>query len=109
MDVLKSKVRRRDLRFFQKFGLMALLLASIASAAVMINGCATNAATGKRQFNLISESREIAIGQDADKQITAQMGLYPNDALQKYVSDLGSEDGGTGRATEFALELQGRR
>ncbi len=55
----------------------------------MINGCATNAATGKRQFNMISESREIAIGQDADKQITAQMGLYPNDALQKYVSDLG--------------------
>ncbi|MGB5139753.1 MAG: M48 family metalloprotease, partial [Candidatus Zixiibacteriota bacterium] len=36
-----------------------------------------------------SESREIAIGQDADKQISAQMGLYPNDNLQKYVSDLG--------------------
>ncbi len=66
-----------------------LLVALIACTAITINGCATNAATGKRQFNLISESREIAIGQDADKQITAQMGLYPNDALQKYVSDLG--------------------
>ncbi len=89
MDVLKAKVRGRNLRYFQRFGLVALLLASIAGAAVVINGCATNAATGKRQFNMISESREIAIGQDADKQITAQMGLYPNDALQKYVSDLG--------------------
>lgn len=77
------------MRYFLRFGLLALLLASIASTAAMINGCATNAATGKRQFNMISESREIAIGQDADKQITAQMGLYPNPALQKYVSDLG--------------------
>lgn len=80
-------------RFLKARAWAALILALLGIAAcslpLVISGCATNAATGKRQFNIISESREIAIGQDADKQITAQMGLYPNDALQKYVSDLG--------------------
>lgn len=90
MSVLNSEEYSMNTRVFRKIGLFSLILAILVSAAVMINGCATNAATGKRQFNLISESREIAIGQDADKQITAQMGLYPSDALQKYVSDLGS-------------------
>ncbi|MBK7092077.1 MAG: M48 family metalloprotease [bacterium] len=89
MSVLNLKDYSMNMRTVQKCGLVILLLALLASAAVMINGCATNAATGKRQFNLISESQEIAIGRDADKQISAQMGLYPNDALQKYVSDLG--------------------
>jgi len=89
MSVLNLKDYSINMRTVQKCGLVILLLALLASAAVMINGCATNAATGKRQFNLISESQEIAIGRDADKQISAQMGLYPSDALQKYVSDRG--------------------
>ncbi|MBK7092130.1 MAG: hypothetical protein IPH59_10510 [bacterium] len=89
MSVLNLKDYSMNMRTVQKCRLVILLLALLASAAVMINGCATNAATGKRQFNLISESQEIAIVRDADKQISAQMGLYPNDALQKYVSDLG--------------------
>ncbi len=58
-------------------------------AGLLVNGCATNVATGKRQFNLISESREIAMGQEADVAISAQMGLYPDSSLQAYVRDLG--------------------
>jgi predicted Zn-dependent protease len=54
-------------------------------------GCATNPATGERQLSLISESQEIQMGRENDPQITAQMGLYPDDALQRYVGSLGQQ------------------
>lgn len=57
----------------------------------IIAGCAVNLATGRRQFNLISESSEIQMGTEYDKAVTAQMGLYPDSSLQAYVRSLGSE------------------
>lgn len=51
--------------------------------------CAVNPATGERQFSLMSEAQEIAIGQETDPQIIAEMGLYEDDELQRYVSDIG--------------------
>ncbi len=77
----------RHFRFV--IALRSVLLTLAVLTPAIINGCATNAATGKRQFNLISESREIAIGQDADRSITAEMGLYPDSSLQKYVREIG--------------------
>jgi predicted Zn-dependent protease len=52
-------------------------------------GCSVNPATGERQLSLVSEGQEIAMGRDADPQIVAQFGLYPDDELQRYVQDLG--------------------
>lgn len=75
-----------------RVGRLWFLGAAILAAFIgclLLNGCATNLATGKRQFNLISEAREVAIGQQADAEISAQMGLYPDSALQTYVSNLG--------------------
>lgn len=83
---LRLQPTRGSVGFF-----MVLPATLILACIIVINGCATNAATGERQFNLISESREIAMGQDADKAITAQMGLYPDSALQVYVRNLGME------------------
>jgi predicted Zn-dependent protease len=51
--------------------------------------CARNPATGKREFMLVSEGQEIAMGQESDPGIVAQMGLVPDDRVQRYVSDLG--------------------
>jgi predicted Zn-dependent protease len=51
--------------------------------------CAINPATGKRQLTLISERQEIEIGRENDQAITAQMGLYDDDTLQRYVQELG--------------------
>ena len=67
----------------------ALLLLWAPIIAATIAGCASNLATGERHFNLISESEEIAMGQEADAQIIATLGLYPDSALQRYVQDLG--------------------
>jgi predicted Zn-dependent protease len=60
------------------------LIALVAAVA-----CATNPATGKRQFNLMSEAQEISAGQEADAQVKKEMGLYNDPNLQEYVSSIG--------------------
>lgn len=54
-------------------------------------GCAVNPATGERQLSLVSESQEIAMGREYDPQVVAQMGIYPDSALQQYVRELGMQ------------------
>src|SRR5438067_1189672 len=51
--------------------------------------CATNPATGQRQFSLMSEGHEIAIGQQQDADVRRQMGMYDDRALQQYICDVG--------------------
>src|SRR4029450_744259 len=55
----------------------------------LIAACATNPATGKKQIMLVGEAQEIAMGQEADKQVASTLGLYPDEALRAYVSELG--------------------
>src|SRR5512143_4192186 len=61
------------------------LLAALAGPA-----CSRNAATGANQFSLYSEAQEIQMGRDADQQVAASLGLYPDPALQAYVQQLGA-------------------
>jgi predicted Zn-dependent protease len=58
-------------------------------AAVVLAACAVNPATGKSELMLVSESQEIQIGQQADREVIASIGLYPDPALQSYVQTLG--------------------
>ncbi len=51
--------------------------------------CAINPATGSRQLSFMSEGQEIQMGREADPDIVASMGLYPNESLQAYVQELG--------------------
>ena len=51
--------------------------------------CATNPVTGKRERSLLSEAEELAIGQQADAEIRREMGVYADQELQRYVSDIG--------------------
>jgi predicted Zn-dependent protease len=57
--------------------------------AIAIPGCASNPATGKSQLNFYSEAQEIDMGRQADREISAQMGIVEDPALQGYVSELG--------------------
>ncbi len=65
------------------------LVAVLAGAAVA--GCSMNPATGQKEFNLVSESQEIAMGLQAAQQVAGQMGGYTDTAWQGYVSRLGLE------------------
>jgi predicted Zn-dependent protease len=58
-------------------------------ALTTLAGCAINPATGARQFTLFSEAQEIEMGREYDPQIVAEMGLYPDEALQRYIQELG--------------------
>jgi predicted Zn-dependent protease len=55
----------------------------------LLAACATNPVTGEREFTLMSESQEIAMGRESDAQVRAEMGVYNDSALAKYVSDIG--------------------
>jgi predicted Zn-dependent protease len=64
-------------------------LAALVIVALSAAGCSTNPATGKSQLALISEAQEIAMGKEADQQVVQSLGLYQDDELQRYVSQLG--------------------
>ena len=51
--------------------------------------CATNPATGRSNFNTMSEANEVALGKEADAQVRKEMGVYDDAAWQAYVSRIG--------------------
>jgi len=63
----------------------ATTAAALAAAGLLTLACATNPATGKREFNLMSEAQEIALGQEANPQIRQEMGVYNDPQLQQYI------------------------
>ena len=50
--------------------------ATLALTLVLLAACSTNPATGKRQFNIVPESQEIAIGQQSHQEILRHFGTY---------------------------------
>lgn len=64
-----------------------LLLVPLLAPAI---GCAKNPVTGQRQFVLFTEGQEIAMGEAADRDIVASMGLYENEELAALLSDMGA-------------------
>ena len=65
----------------------------LALALVLASGCATttNYVTGEQQRTAYSWAEQVQLGQEADRQIIAQYGLYDDDALAAYVDRLGQE------------------
>ncbi len=69
-----------------------LLTSTVLLAALLAAlGCSVNPATGERQFVIISEQQEIAMGREADVGIQQQMGLYPDEEMQRYIQELGAD------------------
>lgn len=58
--------------------------------AATLAACAMNPATGKKQVSLMSESQEVAMGQQMDPEVRREMGVYDDAALQRYVESVGS-------------------
>ncbi len=54
-----------------------------------VASCAVNPVTGRRELSLISEAQEISLGQETDKQIRAQYGVYADPELNQYVEGVG--------------------
>lgn len=65
--------------------------AAACLVCVMAAGCATNPVTGRRQFSVVSEAQEIRMGQQAAQEVSQQLGLVDNEALQQYVQRVGAQ------------------
>jgi predicted Zn-dependent protease len=61
---------------------LALLLA-------LSTACVKNPVTGARELSLVSKSQEIAMGQEAAKQVESTIGLVDDAEMQGYVSRVG--------------------
>jgi predicted Zn-dependent protease len=59
------------------------------AVALLASACATNPATGRREFSLMSEQQEITIGRQMDGEVRREMGLYDDRSLQEFVSTIG--------------------
>jgi len=59
--------------------------------ALTLTACVKNPVTGKKQFAVMSEAREVEMGTAYDPQIIAEFGLYENDVLQQYINTKGKE------------------
>ncbi len=58
--------------------------------AALLQACAVNPATGERELSFVSEAQEVQMGRQSDPAATAQFGgLYPDQELQDYVTELG--------------------
>ena len=67
--------------------------ALFAAGLFGLAACVRNPATGHEQLNLIPESQEIQMGQEAAKQVSEEIGLYDDAKLQSYVAELGKRLG----------------
>lgn len=63
----------------------------ILMLCVMFCSCVRNPVTGKRQLALLSESQEIAMGQESHPAVLSEFGLVDNAELQKYCTRIGSD------------------
>ncbi|MCA9311560.1 MAG: M48 family metalloprotease [Phycisphaerales bacterium] len=69
-----------------------LAIVIVATAACEMVGCTTNAATGRSQFNLLSRSEEIALGEQSMEELIAGYGgRVSSPALQEYVASIGRQ------------------
>ena len=62
-----------------------------AATTLLLAACSTNPVTGRREISLVSENQEISMGQEAAKQVEAQLGLVKDEQLQAYVRRIGAE------------------
>ena len=57
----------------------------------LLSACAVNPATGGRDFVLMSENEELALGRQYSQQVMKQYPAYDNASLQQYVQAIGEK------------------
>jgi predicted Zn-dependent protease len=67
------------------------LIPVLCLVLLVLQGCATNPVTGKQDFVMMSEGQELAMGRQANAQISQQMPMADNPKLQAYVQRIGEQ------------------
>lgn len=71
------------------FGRFSRTIAAVAVAFALLQGCAVNPVSGDREFVLVSENQEIAMGAQGAESVSRSVGLVDDEAMQTYVQGLG--------------------
>jgi len=77
-----------------------------ASCLLFLVGCAMNPVTGRKQFVMMSERQEIAMGKESDPQVMAFFGSYDDPRLQKFINDKGQEMVKVSHRSKLAYEFK---
>ncbi|MDT8410123.1 MAG: M48 family metalloprotease [Wenzhouxiangellaceae bacterium] len=64
-------------------------ISAVAVAVALLQACAVNPVSGDREFVLVSENQEIAMGAQGAASVRQSVGLVNDEALQSYVQGLG--------------------
>lgn len=86
--------------------IIAAKISMTITAVLFVISCAVNPVTGKKQFMLMSEKQEIALGLQYDPQVIATFGLYPNEKLNSYVQAQGSQMGLISHRSKLAYHVK---
>jgi predicted Zn-dependent protease len=82
------------------------MLTAAAGMVLGLSACATNPATGGRMLSLVSESREIEMGQQYAETIPGQFGIYDDESLQAYVDSVGQALAAVGERPQLPWSFQ---
>jgi len=66
-------------------------LITILVVIIILPSCAVNPVTGKKQFMLMTEQQEIALGTQYDPSVIATFGIYEDDELLSFITEKGNE------------------
>ncbi|MEL6655288.1 MAG: M48 family metalloprotease [Bacteroidota bacterium] len=83
-----------------------VLTALVLGLSFFWDGCAVNPVSGKKQFMLMSESQELALGKQSDPSIVAQFGMYQDDQLQSFLNEKGQEMAKVSHRPDLAFEFK---
>ncbi len=67
------------------------IVSLFVAVALTLSGCATNPVSGQKDFVMMTEAQEIALGRASDAEVRKQYKVYDNPALQSYVNRIGQE------------------
>ncbi len=68
-----------------------LLASLLLILPVLLDSCARNPVTGRRELMFLSEEQEIAMGRQADPEIVGYFGLYEDPTLQRFINEKGQQ------------------
>ena len=73
---------------------------------LFLSSCAMNPVTGRKQFVLMTEGQEIAMGKESDPQIMAFFGSYEDPRLQRFITEKGQEMVKVSHRSKLAYEFK---
>jgi len=74
--------------------------------AIFVYSCARNPVTGKRQFMLVSEKQEKAMGLAYDPQVIQEFGMYDDKKMQDFINEYGKKMGAISHRSKVEYQFR---